>query len=104
MGLAHHIGYSKFFQIHGNQHGGRQIFSDGDDGAVEIGCAQSPQHLLVLRVSRHSVGHIVCHLIDKIAANVHGKHFTAQLTELTRDLCAKATQTNYNICFHPYPP
>ena len=100
MGLADQAGHPKLLQIHHRQHRGRQVVPDGHHGAVEIPCAQSAQHLLVLAVAHHGVGHIGRQLLHQLRTNVHGQHLRAQLAQAFCQAGAKAPQADYHIGSH----
>ena len=72
VGLADHIGNPQLLQVQGGQHGGRQIAADGHNGAVEVAHPQRPQYFLVLAVAHHGLGHIVGHLLHRVAFGING--------------------------------
>ena len=97
VGLADDIGHAQLLQVHGSQHGSRQIAANGDDSAVEIPGTQRPQDLLVLSVAHHRVGHVVGHLLHQIAALIQRQHLRAQCAQLPGKGLAEPAKTDYNV-------
>ena len=106
VGLADDVRNLQFLQVHGDQHRSRQVIADGDDRTVHIPDTQCPQHILVLGISHHSVGHIVCHQLHQIAAHIHCQHLRPQGAKLLCKRLSKQAQADNCVRFHnhsPYP-
>ena len=104
MGLAHNIGYAQLLQVHGGEYGGSQIVADGNDGAVEVPHPQGAEDLLILGISHHRVGHLVCHLLHQLAAYIQGQHLRPQAAKLPGNGGTEPAQADHNIVFHGMPP
>ena len=106
MGLANNIGNAKLLQVHGDQHRGRQIVTDGDDGTVQIPDPQGLQHFLILGITHDRMGHISGDLLHKVRPDIQDQDLRAQLAQLPGKGRAKAAKANDCIGFHklsPYP-
>ena len=100
MGLANHQGNAHLFEIQSRQDASRQVLSNGHNGAIIIPNAQSPEHIRVLGICHHRLGHKVGNLLDIFRVLIQGKHLVPQLTQAAGNALSEPAQANHNIGFH----
>ena len=104
MGLADDKGDAQLLQVHGDEHRGRQIVANGNDGAVHIPDPQGPEDLLILGIPHYGVGHFAGHLLHQVSLYIQGQYLRPQLAQLPGQRGSKPAQADHNIGFHIFPP